>query len=223
MDTPPMDLKTCQRVLLYGGSFDPPHIAHTRLPVLAMRAIDADAVAYIPTGKNPLKARLDLTPASHRLAMLRLAMADIPQATILTDEIEQADDNEPPTPNYTVETLEALRQRWGDEPELRLLVGGDTLRQFHRWHRPDRVIELATPLVMVRPPDTRASLLDSLPLGADRDAWSARMIDLPLIDISSTRIRHLVAEGRSIQGLVAPAVQRYIDEHRLYRDRSGAP
>ena len=222
-----MRLKDCNKIIVFGGSFDPPHLAHVRLPGVVMQAISADAVAYVPTGVQPLKRHQSQTSAHHRLAMLELALADIPTACVLTDEIDRAglstdqdagDEPSQVVPSYTVDTLEGLRQRLGPKVEMRLLIGGDNLRIFNRWHKPRRVIELAEPLVMVRSPDTREALLDSLPDGYDPHEWDARLIEVPRIDVSSTQIRQLVSKDQPISRLVAPAVEAYIDEHKLYRD-----
>ncbi len=207
-----MDLTACRRVILFGGSFDPPHVAHTALPMLAMSAIGADAVAYIPAGQAPHKPRGSQSDAVHRLAMLRLAVADYPQACVLTDEIDRATDGKP---SFTVDTLTALRSR-APKVTFRLLIGADMLRIFASWREPQRIEELAEPLVMVRPPDTHESLLAALP-AADRSRWSPRLIDLPLLDVSSTQLRALASRGEPLAGLVHPEVERYIRRHSLYR------
>jgi nicotinate-nucleotide adenylyltransferase len=208
-----MDLTTCRQIVLFGGSFDPPHVAHVALPVLAMEAIGADAVAFIPAANAPHKRGRAQTPAAHRLAMLRLAVEGCPRCVVLTDEIDRAGDG---NPSFTVDTLEA-RSRRLPGVRLRLLIGADMLRIFDTWRSPERIVELAEPLVMVRPPDTRASLLASLPRGYDAAAWEKRLVDLPQMDVSSTMIRSKLSKGERITGLVIPAVEDYIRRERLYR------
>ena len=82
------DLSVYRKVVLFGGSFDPPHVAHVMLSTLVMEALGADAVAYIPAGRSPFKIEQPQTAAKHRLAMLRLCTAHLPHAIVLTDEIE---------------------------------------------------------------------------------------------------------------------------------------
>ena len=207
-----IDLTRCQRLIVFGGTFDPPHVAHVRLPLEVMRAIHADAVAYVPAARQPLKAGHGVSAPEHRLAMLRLALAEAPYAAILTDELERGSDK----PSYTVDTLEALRDRLGPTVEMRLLIGADQLRLFHKWRAVERVIELAEPAVMVRPPDTRDTLLDALPNGFDRSAWAARLVEVPPMDVSATQIRERVGAGKPIDDMVCPAVAAYIAKHRLY-------
>ncbi|HEX7010263.1 MAG TPA: nicotinate (nicotinamide) nucleotide adenylyltransferase, partial [Phycisphaeraceae bacterium] len=154
------DLRDAQRLIVFGGSFDPPHLAHVALPELVRQKIGADLVAYVPAGRAPHKLDQPQTPAHHRLAMLRLALADSPRCVILTDEIERASQG---LPSYTVDTLEALRGRLGPNVRMWLLIGADQWRIFSQWKSPRRIMELAQPLVMIRPPDTAESLSASLP------------------------------------------------------------
>jgi len=203
-----------QHLILFGGSFDPPHVAHVTLPMAAREAVGADAVAYIPAAKAPHKLDKVQTDPAHRLAMLTLAIEDEPRAQLLTDELDRASSGEP---SYTVDTLTALVDRLGTGVKLRLLVGADQVRIFDQWREPDRIIALAEPLVMVRPPDTKASLLASLPDDQARAQWEPRLVDVPAMDISSTDIRDRVSRGESIEGLVCPHVEQYIREHGLYR------
>ena len=84
------DLTGYQRILLFGGSFDPPHHAHIALPKQAAKAIGADLIAYIPAGRAPHKLDREQTDPQHRLAMLRLALDDRPgdiPTVALADEI----------------------------------------------------------------------------------------------------------------------------------------
>lgn len=204
-------------ILLFGGSFDPPHRAHIALPQQAAQAIGADLIAYIPAGRAPHKLDRVQTDSQHRLAMLRLALADQPgdvPTLVLTDEIERG----PSEPSYTVDTLEALHRRINPGAKLRLLIGADQLRIFDAWRAPNRIIELAEPVVMVRPPDTRDVLLACV--SADkREAWAERFVDVEQMAISSTAIRAEAARGFNDDGSICDAVADYITQHALYRDR----
>lgn len=224
-----MDLQACKKIVVFGGSFDPPHVAHIQLPMAALRAVAGDMVVYVPSGHGPFKPQEQQTRAHHRLAMLRLALEGMSQVYVLTDEIDrltgpQAPDSisSPPggQPTYTVETLESLRIRLGAHVEMRLLIGGDQLKVFNQWRRPQRITELAEPLVMVRPPDTPESLLASLPKGFDPNIWATRLVDVPQMDVSSTMIRRLVAQRQSIRQWVPAKVEQYIRRQGLYANRS---
>jgi nicotinate-nucleotide adenylyltransferase len=208
-----MKLKDARHIILFGGSFDPPHVAHVALPMAVREAVGAELVAYVPAAKAPHKLDKVQTDPLHRLAMLRLALGGVDHAAVVTDELDRAADG---LPSYTVDTLEALRMRLGPGVRMRLLIGADQVRIFDKWREPGRVIELAEPLVMVRPPDTRGSLLGALADDRAREQWAPRLVDVPAMDVSSTDIRGRVARGGSIKGMVCPAVERYIREHGLY-------
>ena len=210
-----MDLTQFSRLIVFGGSFDPPHIGHVQLPAVAMKAAGADVVVYVPAARQPLKLDREQAPAVHRLAMLRLALRDVPHACVLTDELDRAGNQEP---SYTVDTLRNLRHRLAPGAEMRLLIGSDQLRLFDQWRSHDQIVEIAEPLVMVRPPDNRESLLADLPEGFDRTVWARRLIPMPVIDVNSTAIRNRIAQGVTVEGLIDPRVQRYISERGLYTE-----
>ncbi len=198
-----------RRVLLYGGSFDPPTLAHTTLPPLVADAIDADVIAYLPALNPPHKPDQQLAAAHHRVAMLSLAVQDLPRACVLTTELHR-----PPTAaSYTVDTLRELTSQ--THAELRLLIGADQVRMFHTWREPEAVAAIAPPAVMIRPPDTRDSLLAAL-READRPLWADRLVDVPRLDISATQARARIRAGLPTSDLLAPSVAAYIRQHRLY-------
>jgi len=207
----PKALAGYTRLVLFGGSFDPPHWAHVRLPRHVRAKLDAEAVVYLPAAQSPHKLDREPTPASHRLAMLEAAETN--DALILPLELDRAEAGEP---SYTVDTLEQLRGALGDEPILYLLIGSDQVPVFEQWHKADRIAQLATPLAMVRPPQTKASLLASLPKDTQK-RWADRILDVPAIDISATQVRERAAEGQPIADLVPEGVAKYICEHDLYR------
>ncbi|MFP4145434.1 MAG: nicotinate (nicotinamide) nucleotide adenylyltransferase [Phycisphaeraceae bacterium] len=209
-----MDLRRYRKIIVFGGSFDPPHRAHVELPERVRRQVGGDVVAYIPAGRAPHKLHKEQTPAGHRLAMLRLAIEDADHAIVLSHEIERARTGRP---SYTVETLAWLREQVHPEATLRLLIGADQVRIFDQWYEAERVEELAEPLVVVRPPDTAESLLATLAEGQEREKWRGRLVEVPAVDVSSTELRRRLAEGEPVAGMIPREVLRYIREHGLYR------
>jgi nicotinate-nucleotide adenylyltransferase len=206
-----------KRILIFGGTFDPPHRAHTELPPMIAERIDCDRLLYVPAALNPLKRDSPPTAAEHRLAMLRLAIADVPDAEVATLELEREG------PSYTVDTLEELRDRFGEQAELRLLIGADQAVEFHRWKDWRRIIELATPVVMLRPPWDRDRFRQELEQhyeGGIVERWLAWTIDVPAIDISSSGIRHRIESGEDLTDLLHEDVAEYIHQHGLYRSAS---
>ena len=208
-----MDLHTARQLIIFGGSFDPPHVAHVALPQQVMQQVGADGILYVPAANAPLKMQPTQTPAAHRLAMLRLALEGRDHAHILTDELDRTASEEP---SYTVRTLETLRRRFNHDVNLRLLIGADQLAQFHLWLNVARVVELAEPLVMVRPPFTSESALSALPDDGQRTVWAPRIVEVDAMDVSSSNIRRRLAAGESVADMVAPQVEAYVRRHGLY-------
>jgi len=211
------DPRDADRLIVYGGSFDPPHRAHVALPAQVCDAIDADGVLFIPAGQPPHKSR-SLTDASHRLAMLRIALRGTTRAAIDTLEIDRDD------LTYMVDTLSVLRERLGDAIDLRLLIGADMAAIFYDWRHPRRILELADVVVAMRPPWTHARLFESLPddlTAEERRAWSQRVVDTDVIDVSSTTLREALRDGAYDDTIVRdhldPQVLAYIRENNLYR------
>lgn len=212
------DPAQAQTLVVYGGTFDPPHRAHTELPSFVAERIGADGVLYVPAGRPPHKADLDQTPAEHRLAMLTLALDGVPRTAISTWEIDQ------PEPSYTYRTLEHLRRTFGDTIALRLLVGMDMALTFDQWAEPGRIEQLAEPVVMVRPPHDRAAFLAALP-DAQRDRWASRVVEAPPMDVSSTELRRALrdrdADATVVREMLDPRVLTYIRRHGLYGPDNG--
>jgi nicotinate-nucleotide adenylyltransferase len=202
-----------QRILVFGGTFDPPHRAHVELPPLIARQLGCELIIYVPAAANPLKAE-EPTAAHHRLAMLQLALRDVPMAEISTIELER------PGPSYTIDTLEELRRRLGPAAELRLLIGADQALDFHRWKDWDRIIELAPPAVMLRPPWNAQTLAEELRsrLGPrEAEQWRGWLMEAPVIPASGTDVRERQRAGEAVRDPLDPAVAAYIREHSLYR------
>ena len=193
-------------VLLFGGSFDPPHRAHIHLPQQAYDVIRADHLVFIPTAQQPLKS--SQTPAHHRLAMLKLALEGCADCHVLDIELKRAG------PSYTIDTLQQLQNLWGDAVTMRLLIGADQLAAFDRWKNRQEIEQLAQPLIIHR--DGQMPI--TLPVGFDPQKWLKRVLQVDRVDVSSTDLRKKLAQGYPVDtDLLAQSVQNYIREHRLYR------
>lgn len=208
------DPAAANRIVVFGGTFDPPHRAHVDLPLAAAERLDADGVLYVPAGAPPHKTGQVITPGHHRLAMLKLAVGGHRRAAICEYELDHDG------PSYTWQTLEHLRQVLGESVEMRLLIGADMALIFDAWKRPDVIERIAEPAVMVRPPDGRDELLAKL---ADPARWASRLVELPQLDVSSSDIRAALSGGRidcsAVQRMLHPAVADYIKDRGLYTDR----
>lgn len=194
---------------ILGGTFDPVHSGHLILAEVAREQLNLNEVLFIPAGQPWLKVDRTITPAEHRLQMLRLALDDTPYFRISEMEIQRSG------PTYTIDTINALKERLSDEDELFFILGQDNLMQLPQWHDAPELIKLcylvAAPRPGVKKPDLKA-------LEAEIPGIRQRVMLMkePLVDISATNIRERVARGLSVRHLVPEPVNRYIKEHRLY-------
>jgi nicotinate-nucleotide adenylyltransferase len=201
------------RVLVFGGTFDPPHLAHTTLPPLVAGRLGCHRIIYIPAAANPLKTDQPVTEAHHRLAMLEFAVADVPGAEISTIELER------PGPSYTIETLEALGRLLEEGTDLFMLIGSDQALSFHKWKDWQRILELATPAVMVRPPLDRDIFRQRLAErydAAETARWLDHSVAVPQLDICASGLRERLESDGDVRGLLQPTVLAYIRKHGLY-------
>lgn len=211
---PRVSLRGFRQLVIFGGSFDPPHRAHVELPEAVRVALGADVVVYLPAGRAPHKLDREQTAGVHRLAMLRLALADAMAAgtaVVLDDEIRRVEDDG--QPSYTVKTLEDLKERIHPDASMRLLIGTDQVRIFESWRDWQRVAELAEPVVVVRPPETLADV---------PEVWRPRVVTVPAADVSSTKVRRRVSAGQPVADMVGERVEAYLMGHGLYVNPDGA-
>jgi len=179
---------------VFGGTFDPVHVGHLAIANAALDELGLDRVYFVPARRSPLKQDGPVASAEDRLAMLTLATGDEPRFRVSTVELDREG------PSFTVDTLESLRA----EGQIFLILGSDAYADFDRWREPARIRDLATIVLAARP-------------GAPNAPAGVRMLDSPLMDISSRELRARAARGRSLRYLVPKAALRYIEEHRLYR------
>ena len=190
-----------------GGTFDPVHIGHLVLAKRAMEQLELEGVLWVPAGDPWRKASVAVSAREHRLAMVRLAVANEPGYEVSTLELDRAG------PSYIVDTLEALR---AERPDIEpcLLLGVDALMDLPNWHDAARVEELANMGVAARKGYVLAAdeLEKLLPGLSGRVRW----FEMPRLDISATDLRERAARGASLRHLVPASVERYIREHKLY-------
>jgi nicotinate-nucleotide adenylyltransferase len=203
-----MDEARRPRVGLFGGTFDPVHHGHL-IAVAELRfALELDRVALIPNASPPHKPGLPLSPAEHRLAMLRLAIQGVPWLEIDPIEVERAGTS------FTVDTLSELTNRHPATTFV-FLMGEDSLRDLPTWREPERIVGLAELGVATRP----GVVLDLEDLYARIPSARGRVavVEIPDVSIASRDLRRRVAEGRPITFQVPRPVERYLTDHRLYQ------
>ena len=185
---------------LFGGSFNPPHVAH-QLVALFVLETQVDEIWFVPTYAHPFGKTL--APYDHRVAMCELAVAAL-GARARVNRAEQALAQRPDF--VASRTLDLVEHLAAEHPDvaLRLVVGTDILNERDKWYRWDEVVRLA-PLLVVGRGGT------ALPEGSTETG-----VTMP--EISATRVRELLGEGSPVAATLLPAtVLRYIARHGLYR------
>jgi nicotinate-nucleotide adenylyltransferase len=188
------------REALFGGSFDPVHIAHLMVAEAAADALGA-TIRFLPAREQPFKRAAHQASAEQRAAMLDLAVQGNPRLGVERIELDL------PTPSYTVRTLRALAERGATTGNRSmLLLGADAARDLAAWWEVEALPGLADIVIFARPGT-------SVP----RHPLISRVIPVPSIDLSATMVRERVKQGHSIRYLVPDAVREYIATHGLYR------
>ena len=194
------------RLAIFGGSFDPPHVGHLLVADDAFAQLALDRLVFVPAATQPLKARHGGASASaeHRLAMTRLLIEGDGRFEVSTIEVER------PGLSFTVDTLTDFAARY-PSAERFLLLGADVLATFEQWREPERILQLARPVVLERAGDEPTRLPPAL------GGKTLRRLPSRRIDISSTEIRERARDGRPLRGFVTDNVATYIQRHGLYR------
>jgi nicotinate-nucleotide adenylyltransferase len=204
---------TKRTIALFGGTFDPIHLGHTRVAKSAASQIDAAEVVFIPAKCSPLKGFLPSATDDDRLRMIELATQDDDRFSVSDCELHR------PAPSYTLDTVKHFQQEYGDDASIYWLIGADSVDDLILWHRIDALIDACNLAVMVRGGYEAPSFDKHLQvLGPDRvEKLRKNVIETPSIDISSTEVRRRLAAGEDTSDMLCPAVRDYIHERRLYR------
>jgi nicotinate-nucleotide adenylyltransferase len=194
---------------MFGGAFDPPHLAHVALARAAVAQLQLDALHIVPTGVAWHKARV-LSTTEHRLAMARLAFGELAQVEVDEREIKRAG------PSFTIDTLEAL-QAENPGAQLYLLMGHDQFAALQSWHRWQALLDIAIICIADRADPARTEARFDPKIEPSR---ATIPLQLPLMPLSATDIRRQVASGgltpQGLARLVPGPVARYIEHHKLY-------
>lgn len=198
---------------VFGGTFDPIHVAHLAVAETARDALGLTRVLFIPNRQPPHKPDHVVTPAADRLAMVRAAIEGNPAFEASTIEMDRDG------PSYTADTLEALRAERlasGESPDIALILSAEAVAGLATWHEPARVLGLSLLVIAPRDgyPDVSAEAIARL---VPDSTVRVAVLDGPRMRLSASEIRSRVATGRSVRYLVPDAVAAYIGDHGLYQ------
>jgi nicotinate-nucleotide adenylyltransferase len=190
-----------RRIGILGGTFDPPHIGHLVMGVQVRDALDLDVVLFVVAHEPWQKVdERRVSPSTVRLALVEAAVEHLDGLEASDVEIRHGG------PSYTADTLATLHAEEPDA-ELWVVLGADAAAGLPTWERGDEVASLARLAVAAREGET----------GPPPPGWTWEEVAMTRLDVSATDIRRRVAEGRSIDVLVPPAVRSQIEARSLYR------
>lgn len=205
-----------KRIGIMGGTFNPIHNGHLAIAEQAREQFLLEKVLFIPSGVPYMKNLHEVLPASFRCEMTEAAIAGKPYFEL--SDIETTDAAQGKN-TYTYETLQKLK---ADDPDAvyYFILGADSLYDMEQWKNPDLIFQNCTVLAAVRGEDEETSLQEKLSGQIQylqkKYRASIAMLEMEGMEISSTRIRKCVKEGKSIQGMVPEPVETYIRKHHLY-------
>ncbi len=194
------------RMGVFGGTFNPLHHGHLIAVQEAAHELGLAGVLFVPAPRPPHRDPPEVK-ANHRLEMTRRALEGHGVFRVSDVEYRRED------PSYTVDTLEVLADEDPDR-DLVLLVGADELIQFRSWHRWETVLERAEVVGMNRPGFEREEVPDAV-------LRRCSFVEVPEVDVSSTRIRRRLRAGDPARSFVPGSVWEYIREHGLYGGDEG--
>lgn len=193
-------MKTC----LFGGTFDPPHFGHLIVAQTIFEAEHFDRIVFIPAHIPPHKIDRKISSVNLRLEMLKIATKDNPNFIISDIELKRGGIS------YSLETIRAYKKETNiSRDDLYYLIGSDSLKQFHTWGNPKRILEECQLIVAIRP-GFRPSDIPSWILA------KVQFANIPRIEIASTQIRERWLEDKTIRYMVTQPVWEFINKHDMY-------
>jgi nicotinate-nucleotide adenylyltransferase len=194
-------VETAKRQIgLYGGSFNPVHLAHLQAAQTAVEEQGLDRLIFVPAAQSPFKSRGEMAEDSDRIRMLRTALAGRPDFGLDEREIKRGG------VSYSIDTVKYYRDRYPDAA-LNYLIGSDQIATLLKWRNVKELAELVYMLVIPRP----GSEVQELP-----HSFRGHRLKGTLSDISSSVIRDRIRRNRPINHLVGSNIAELIDRYRLY-------
>jgi len=193
-----------KKVGLYFGTFNPIHIGHMIIANHIVEFSDLDEVWFVVTPQSPFKTKKTLLADNHRYQMVYEATKDYPKLKPSKIEFDL------PQPNYTVNTLVHLREKYGKNHDFALIMGEDNLKGFHKWKNYEVILSEYNLYVYPRISEGEVE-------HRFKGHSKIHKVNAPIMEISSTFIRKNHKEGKNIRPLLTDAVWKYMDEMNFYR------
>ncbi|ADL42598.1 nicotinate (nicotinamide) nucleotide adenylyltransferase [Caldicellulosiruptor obsidiansis OB47] len=194
------------RVALFGGTFNPIHIGHLIMAQYVLNFSQVQKVVFVPNGHPPHKIE-DVADASDRFEMVKISIEDNPYFDISDFEIKKSG------PSWTIDTLKYFSSIY---ERVCFIIGSDNLSEIVNWYKAEEILRRYSLIVLPRERDLCAIKKEIEKLSS-KYAQEITLIQMPIVDISSTEIRKLIRQNKSIRYMVHPKVEEYIKRKGLYR------
>lgn len=198
------------KIGIYGGTFNPPHIGHLLLAQGALEDLKLDKIIFMPGGNPPHKQKGDVIDKMHRFEMTKLLTKDNPKFSVSDFEVKKS------SPSYTAETLGEFKKIY-PECEIIFIIGLDSLYDIEKWYRPDIIFKRATVAVALREGYNLDAVDDVIKKYTEKYGAKIIKTNMPLIGISSSDIRCRINCGKTIRYMTTGAVEEYIEKNGLYK------
>lgn len=201
-----------EKIILFGGTYDPVHNGHIEVASFAASKIGASRVFLIPARRSPHKQSRPLAADNDRIAMLKLVVANNKLFQVSPVELNRAE------PSYTIDTIKYFKEKFGSDCQFFWLIGADMLKDLPKWYKINELLKECTICIMNRggfgKPD-----FDSLATQLSQqeiETLRQNQIETPMINVSSSVIRQRLLNGQDVSDMVNTAVLNYIQKHHLY-------
>lgn len=201
-----------QRLGILGGTFNPPHLGHIYIAREAMKGAELEKMLFIPCGNPPHKSASGIVDAAHRFEMTRIAIRNFSDFEITDLEMRSE------AKSYSAKTLEILKGLYPDST-LCFVVGGDSLRDMDKWYRPEKIFELAEIIALNRGGIKTKTFNDSVEFYRNKYNAKITEVDISPIEVSSSKIRELIANDEDVSDILDDEVLKYIKKFGIYKDR----
>ncbi len=201
-----------KRIGIFGGTFNPIHMGHLIMADEVCKRHHLSKIIFMPAYIPPHKYVDDLAEAQHRYEMIKAAIGNKSKFEVSGLEIIREGKS------YTIDTIQEILNHYGEDSEIFLIMGADSLNELELWKEIKKLSQLCHFVIVNRPgfkTEASARLVEIIGSTSISDLERLR-IEISPVDISSTNIRERVNDGVEIKGLVPECVEAYIKEHGLY-------
>ena len=197
------------RIVIFGGTFDPPHVGHLILAEECRTQLSLDLLLWVVTDNPPHKRYVNISPIEQRVELVRLAIAGNPAFILSRIDIDR------PGPHYAIDTVKLLKDEYPNA-KMFYLMGGDSLHDLPTWNRPQDFIRVCDGIGVMRRHQDKVDL-ESLEKVLPGISQKVLIVDAPILEISSNQIRQRIAEGSGYRYYLRDAVYQAILESGSYQ------